>query len=312
MPAGAKAQERFKQRLYDTMDTIRVSAPAKINLTLDVLGRRPDGYHDLATIMHEIPLSDDITVNIGGEKGIRAVTDVSYIRNDTNVAAKAARLFFEYLEDHGKLSADGIGILIEIKKKIPVGAGLGGGSADAAAVLKALNSYFGSPLSQSELIGVGASTGADVPFCIAGGCALCEGIGEIITPLPVLSGGYLVLVKPKISISTAELFSGFGSSKKQIHPDTAGAIKALSEGDLKGVASRAFNALERAAEDVGQGLDFLVDDGLPFNLSKQGGQRDGYIGGLEYREGKQMRNFVKWLAVNLLPLGNQRNEPDDE
>lgn len=224
------------------MDSIRVKAYAKINLTLDVLGKRPDGYHDLATIMHQIPLSDDIIIRIGGDPGIRATTNISYIRNDTNIAAKAAKLLTE------KLGIANPSIAIEIHKRIPVGAGLGGGSADAAAVLTALSSYYKSGLSKDDLYDLGAKAGADVPFCIAGGCALCEGIGERITPIPPLKGGFLVLVKPRASISTAELFSEYRALPQQTRPDTAGAVRALQDGDFTGAAHRVCNVLEAAAE----------------------------------------------------------------
>jgi len=230
------------------MDIIKVMAHAKINLSLDVIGKRPDGYHNLSTIMHEIPLSDEITIKIGEGEGIRAVTNFRYIRNDTNIAAKASKLFLEKCEQVCGRNAESTGILIEIRKKIPVGAGLGGGSADAAAVIKALNRYYGDPLDENTMIEVGARVGADVPFCIKGGCALCEGIGEIITPQPQLACGYIVVVKPKCSISTAELFSEYQTSKNQMRPDTPGILDALSAGDLGETARRVFNVLEHCAE----------------------------------------------------------------
>ena len=230
------------------MTKIRTTAPAKINLTLDVLDRRPDGYHNLATIMHQIPLEDEIEVVVGESGGIRAVTNFSYIRNDTNIAAKAAKLFIDELGKEVRITDKHSDILIDIKKKIPVGAGLGGGSADAAAVLKVLNVYFGSPFSMKSLAEIGARVGADVPFCIMGGCALCEGIGEIMTPLERLPSCYLVVVKPRASISTAMLFSEYASAKIQERPDTAGAVAALKDGDLGGVARRVFNVLEDIAD----------------------------------------------------------------
>jgi 4-diphosphocytidyl-2-C-methyl-D-erythritol kinase len=236
------------------MTKIRTTAPAKINLTLDVLDRRPDGYHNLATIMHQIPLEDEIEVVVGESGGIRAVTNFSYIRNDTNIAAKAAKLFIDELGKEVRITDKHSDILIDIKKKIPVGAGLGGGSADAAAVLKVLNVYFGSPFSMKSLAEIGARVGADVPFCIMGGCALCEGIGEIMTPLERLPSCYLVVVKPRASISTAMLFSEYASAKIQERPDTAGAVAALKDGDLGGVARRVFNVLEDIADKKIRGI----------------------------------------------------------
>lgn len=229
------------------MIKLRTTAPAKINLTLDVLDRRPDGYHNLSTIMHQVPLEDEIEVMIGQGEGIRATTNLPFIRAETNIAAKAARLFIDELGKLGRISEKNTGILIDIRKRIPVGAGLGGGSANAAAVLKLLNEYFGSPFDEKSLVDIGARVGADVPFCLIGGCALCEGIGEIMTPLARIPSCYIVIVKPRASISTAQLFSEYTVAKSQVRPDTAGAVNALKAGDLCGISSRVFNVLEEVA-----------------------------------------------------------------
>ncbi|NLM62429.1 MAG: 4-(cytidine 5'-diphospho)-2-C-methyl-D-erythritol kinase [Clostridiales bacterium] len=229
------------------MIKLRTTAPAKINLTLDVLDRRPDGYHNLSTIMHQVPLEDEIEVMIGQGEGIRATTNLPFIRAETNIAAKAARLFIDELGKLVRISEKNTGILIDIRKRIPVGAGLGGGSANAAAVLKLLNEYFGSPFDEKSLVDIGARVGADVPFCLIGGCALCEGIGEIMTPLARIPSCYIVIVKPRASISTAQLFSEYTVAKSQVRPDTAGAVNALKAGDLCGISSRVFNVLEEVA-----------------------------------------------------------------
>lgn len=229
------------------MIKLRTTAPAKINLTLDVLDRRPDGYHNLSTIMHQVPLEDEIEVMIGQGEGIRATTNLPFIRAETNIAAKAARLFIDELGKLIRISEKNTGILIDIRKRIPVGAGLGGGSANAAAVLKLLNEYFGSPFDEKSLVDIGARVGADVPFCLIGGCALCEGIGEIMTPLARIPSCYIVIVKPRASISTAQLFSEYTVAKSQVRPDTAGAVNALKAGDLCGISSRVFNVLEEVA-----------------------------------------------------------------
>jgi 4-diphosphocytidyl-2-C-methyl-D-erythritol kinase len=230
------------------MDMIKTAAHAKINLSLDVLGKRPDGYHELSTVMHEVPLRDELTIKIGEGNGIRAVTNVRYIKSDTNLAAKACRIFYEKLDTIRSSGYKSTGVLIEIDKRIPVGAGLGGGSADAAAVIKALNTFYGDPFNLNEMMEMGAKAGADVPFCIAGGCALCEGIGEIVRPQPPLTRGYLVIVKPRASISTAELFSAYRVAGRHIRPDTAGILRALSLGDIGEVARRVYNVLEPFAE----------------------------------------------------------------
>lgn len=242
------------------MIKLRTTAPAKINLTLDVLDRRPDGYHNLSTIMHQIPLEDEIEIIIGQGEGIRAVTNFSYIKADSNIAVKAVRLFLDELDKVGRFPEKNSGILIDIKKKIPVGAGLGGGSANAAAVIKVLNEYFGSPFTTKSLMEIGARVGADVPFCIVGGCALCEGVGDIITSINKLPPCYIVVVKPRASISTAELFSVYSSTKNSARPDTVGALDALKEGDLGGIARRVFNVLEEFAQKKIRGISEIKKD----------------------------------------------------
>lgn len=226
------------------MDKLFTTANAKVNLTLDVTSRRTDGYHELATVMHEIPLANDITIQLGGGT-YECTTNLGFIRSDSNVALTAARLFFD------RSGIDAGGVKIHIHKRIPVGAGMGGGSADAAAVLRALNDYYSRPFTMNELQTLGASLGADVPFCLAGGAALCEGIGEVITPLPPLSGCGLVVTKPAVSLSTAEMFAWFdrntSSLRRRERPDTPGMVAALQASDADGVARRMFNAMESAA-----------------------------------------------------------------
>ena len=158
---------------------ITVDAPAKINLYLDVVKRRENGYHDIESIMHTVSLADTVTVE-DIEEGIVITSNFPHVPTDEkNIAFKAAKAFF---------AATGInsGARIHIEKRIPVASGLAGGSTNAAATLKALNSLFKKPLSQSALMELGATLGADVPFCILGGCAKCEGLGEIMTPIPSL------------------------------------------------------------------------------------------------------------------------------
>lgn len=224
---------------------LKVEAHAKINLTLDVVGKRPDGYHELRTIMHEIPLCDELTLDFDAE-GLSCTSNLPYIKNGSNLALRAAVSFYEHT---------GIdeGLRISIEKRTPVGAGLGGGSADAAAVLNALNARHGNPLSKDELLAVGAKLGADVPFCMVGGCALCEGIGERMTKLPTLPHCHIVLVKPAASLSTADMFARLDRmGKNALHPDTDACIAALEAGDLVGLAKRMFNSMETAAGRVAE------------------------------------------------------------
>jgi 4-diphosphocytidyl-2-C-methyl-D-erythritol kinase len=190
------------QRAQTSSDVCFVRAYAKINLTLDVLGRRDDGYHDLVTVMQTIDLYDTICLTPTGDDRVRMISSIPALSNDENLAARAAQL----VRQHLALSQ---GVLIELHKAIPMTSGLGGGSSDAAAVLLALRQWWQLPLSPSDLLSLAASLGSDVPFFLAGGLALCEGRGELVTPLAAhwpASMRWLLLLKPAISISTAAVF----------------------------------------------------------------------------------------------------------
>ncbi len=213
-----------------------VLAPAKLNLTLDVLGKRPDGYHDLRMVMQSVELADRIELETGTGRGLEVRTDLSFLpNNEKNLAAAAA---LKLQERSGK-RADGLSIAIE--KRVPVCAGMGGGSSDAAAVLRALNEGLGVGLSRMELAALGMEVGSDVPYCVLGGTALAEGRGERLTPLPALPRCHVVICKPAFSISTPELFRAVDGVKLRCRPDTEGAIAALRDGDLAGVARRMYN-----------------------------------------------------------------------
>lgn len=219
------------------MHQIRCKAYAKINLTLDVTGKRADGYHDLKTVMHTVSLCDDIHI-IKTDKEIRLKTNLGFLPCDRrNIAYRAAEVF---------LQKTGIscGFNININKRIPVAAGLAGGSADCAAVLRALNAMHGNPLSVYELKELAGNLGSDIPFCIEGGCALAEGRGELLTRLPSLPKTFFVLVKPNIYVPTPWVYKNLHLDKITEHPDTAGCIQALKDGDIRGVAVRMYNVLE--------------------------------------------------------------------
>ena len=180
---------------------LHVKAYAKLNLGLDVTGRLEDGYHEVLTVMQSISLCDDISVRLNGDVSITAKTNLHYLpEGDKNIAVRAAKLFFE--ETKIPLS----GGTIELQKHIPVCAGMGGGSTDGAAVLRALNEGFSVGLSRKRLEEMALKLGSDVPFCIAGGTALCKGRGEIMTELPELPHCWTVICKPPFPISTPELF----------------------------------------------------------------------------------------------------------
>lgn len=219
-----------------------LTANAKINLTLDILRRREDGYHDLQMVMQAITLADALTV--GPARGARgeAASDLRFLptggKNLAQVAAAAFR------------AATGLGgeVDVSIQKHIPVCAGLAGGSADAAAVLRAMNQLTGAGLSPLELAKIGEAVGSDVPFCVLGGAALAEGRGERLTPLPSLPPCHIVVCKPPFSISTPQLFARVNVRKIVRRPDTAGVIAALESGDLAGIARRMYNVFEDVLE----------------------------------------------------------------
>lgn len=187
------------------MDSLVLNAKAKINLYLDVRGKRADGYHLLETVMHTVSLCDTVTLTKTGRSGIEiSCSDPLIPCNEKNIAYKCAAAFFD------KTGISSRGVSIDIIKRIPSQAGMGGGSADGAAVLTGLDRLFETGLSEGELISIGARIGADIPFCIKGGCGYCTGIGEIIEPLPAMCGCVLI-GKGQAGISTAEAFSKIDS-----------------------------------------------------------------------------------------------------
>lgn len=222
-----------------SMPVLEVRAYAKLNLTLDVLRRREDGYHDLRMVMQSVSLCDTVTLETGSGAGFSASSNLGFLPADERNLAVAAALRFR--EATGK---DPGGLSIRLHKRIPVCAGMGGGSSDAAAVLRGLNELTGAHLDPERLAGLGGAVGSDVPYCVLGGTALAEGRGEILTPLPPLPSCTIVICKPKFLIPTPELFSQINCSKIRCRPDTAGLIEALKAQKLDGVARRLFNVFE--------------------------------------------------------------------
>ncbi|MBR1781309.1 MAG: 4-(cytidine 5'-diphospho)-2-C-methyl-D-erythritol kinase [Oscillospiraceae bacterium] len=220
--------------------SLTVSACAKLNLTLDVLGKRRDGYHDLRMVMQSVSLRDTVTLRATeGDFGL--TTNLRYLPGaDRNIAAVAARAFAE------KTGVSLEGLRIDLDKRIPVCAGTAGGSSDAAAVLRGLNRWFGTGLTLPELAALGEEIGSDVPYCVWGTTALAEGRGEALTPLDDLPACRILLCKPDFSVSTPELFRQFDAVKLRFHPDTPGVRAALAAGDLTGVCRRMFNVFEQA------------------------------------------------------------------
>lgn len=243
------------------MAEITVSAPAKLNLTLDVLGKRQDGYHEMKMVMQSVSLADRLTLKAKAGKGISLSTNLGFLPLDgRNLAVKAAQ------ELQKAVGAEWGHLSIHIDKKIPVCAGTAGGSSDAAAVLRGLNEMLGLGLSAERLAKIGEGVGSDVPYCVMGGTALAEGRGEVITPLPSLPFCHIVMVKPDFPISTPQLFSALDEKRIRCHPDTAGVLEALERKELQAVARRIFNIFEevlpvRRREQVEELKQLLIDGG---------------------------------------------------
>lgn len=216
-----------------------VRAGAKLNLTLDVTGVREDGHHLLQMIMQSVDLADLVTVTKGGTGELVVESNRSYLpAGERNIAGRAARAFFD------AIGMPLVGIKIRIKKGIPVSAGLGGGSADAAAVLVALNDLFGNPLTPGNLTDIALPIGADVPFCLSGGTQLAEGTGDILSPLPDMPPCCFVLVKPCNKVSTRDMYRKFDSISADRRPDTERAVEAICGGDLHALAGAVYNVFD--------------------------------------------------------------------
>lgn len=224
-------------------DSISVKAPAKINLSLDILGKKQNGYHIVRTIMQAISLYDDITVTKNNTESINIFCDNPSVPCDkTNLVYKAAEKFFAHI--NRKIQ----GFDIHITKRIPSMAGLAGGSADAAATLVALDYLMDTHLSDDVLCLIGSKVGADVPFCIKGATAVGEDIGDILTPLPPLSDCYIVVVKPDVSISTPEAFIKYDSIETPATSDFNSLVMAIKSQNIAKTSALLFNALEYASD----------------------------------------------------------------
>lgn len=234
------------------METLYEGAFAKLNLTLDVLGKRPDGYHDLKSVMQTISIRDDIEIDIGTGKPWKLLCDKDHIPTDhTNLAWKAAKIYFE------RIGKDPDGLEIRITKRIPSEAGMGGGSADAAAVLRALNRYYGNPLSIGALAELGASVGSDVPFCVIGGTAIVEGRGERIRKLPNIPDCVFVVCKPDFASSTAEIYKKIDEIAIAKRPDHNAMESAILAEDLGGIAQNLYNVFDPVVTEEHLELNYI-------------------------------------------------------
>ena len=220
------------------MNQIELRALAKINLGLDVLGKRENGYHDVRMVMQSIYLYDDVKIEKTGEPGISLVTNLGFLpTGEGNLAYRAAKLLMDEFEIEE-------GVKISLNKHIPVAAGLAGGSSNAAAVLFGINRIFRLGLSQKELMERGVSLGADVPYCIMRGTVLAEGIGEELSVLPPMPKCTVLIAKPPVSVSTKVVYEALDAKEIAVHPDIDGIIDGLKKKSLKDVAACMGNVLE--------------------------------------------------------------------
>ena len=220
------------------MDKVELKALAKINLGLDVLGRKENGYHDVRMVMQTIYLYDDVLMQKTEKEGIHLETNLFYLPvNENNIAYKAAKLLMDEFHIEG-------GVSIRLNKFIPVSAGMAGGSSNAAAVLFGMNRMYELGLSQKELMERGVQLGADVPYCIMRGTVLAEGIGEKLTPLPALPKCYVLVAKPPVSVSTKTVYEKLDALDIVNHPNIDGILEGLEEQNLEKIASNMGNVLE--------------------------------------------------------------------
>lgn len=242
------------------MKRMTQQAPAKVNLALDILGRRPDGYHDMRMVMQAVSLCDTVTAE-ETEEGFALHTGGDFIpAGKKTLEQRAAEAFFT------AISRPMPGLSVTLEKRTPAYAGLGGGSADVAALLRILRDRYCPDLPGTELERIGFTVGSDMPFCVRGGTALAEGRGERLTPLPPLPRCHVVLCKPAFSVSTPDLFERIDGVRLRRRPDTLGLLGALEAGDLAGVARRMYNVFEdalppRRAGEIGEIRNSLIQYG---------------------------------------------------
>lgn len=220
------------------MNQVKIKAMAKVNLGLDVLRRRENGYHDVKMVMQTVDLYDVLTVNKEEDEGIHITSNIGELPlNEDNLIYKAASLLFDK-------AGKEYGVSIHLDKNIPIAAGMAGGSTDAASTLLALNELFAFDYTKEELARIGVKIGADVPYCIYGGTYLSEGIGEVLTKLPDAPDCYIVIAKPPIGVSTKYVYENLHIETVSEHPDMDGMVEAIRNGNLKGVTDKMGNVLE--------------------------------------------------------------------
>lgn len=236
------------------MESIRLKARAKINLGLDVIGRRENGYHDVRMVMQTVGLYDRIIMTKIPEEDIRIKTNIGFLPvNENNLVYKAIMLM------KNKYKLDG-GIEVDLNKFIPVAAGMAGGSSDAASALFGMNRLYELNLPMGELMNIGVEIGADVPYCIMRGTALAEGIGEKLTRLPDMPFCHILIAKPPVNVSTKLVYENLDSTQIKSHPDIDGIIEAIKLKDVALVASRMGNVLESVTVPLYPVIDSIKRD----------------------------------------------------
>jgi len=239
-----------------------IKANAKLNLTLDIVGRRSDGYHEIESLMQSVDLSDAVRIRRG--KGIAVSCSDVKLSGESNLAFRAAELFF---------NATGVesGVVIDILKRIPVAAGLGGGSADAAAVLVGLDALFETQLGKNSLCEIGVAVGADVPFCIKGGSMLAQGIGERLLPEPLLPQCRIVIAKAGEKSSTGGIYAQYDRCGALNRPNTRKMLSALQKGTLEDVCDNLCNVFEKLVPQIAEAKNKMLEFGaLGVSLSGSG------------------------------------------
>lgn len=249
------------------MQKLKVRAYAKLNLFLDITGRRADGYHELKTVMQSISLCDELEFTLSEGTGIELVCDREDVPlNEDNLIHKGIMAVLHYAGFQ-----PGCRITVKLTKRIPSGAGMGGGSADCAAAIVAMNRLFCLDMSTEELCTAAKMCGADVPFCVAGGTALCEGIGEKMTPLPAPEGLLFAVFKPFQSISTPEAYRLFDTKGKPAAGDYDGFAAALSDGNAENIGKALYNAFTAADEpDYIKRIKMLLKKGGAYGAEMTG------------------------------------------
>ena len=251
------------------MESMWINAPAKINIGLDVVGRREDGYHEVRMIMQSIRLFDRLTLDRKKDPGVRLTTNLKFLPTDeNNLIVKSAKMLMKEFNLEG-------GLNINLEKRIPVAAGMAGGSTDAASTMIAINQMYDLNLSNSQLMKRAAKIGADIPYCIMKGTALAEGIGEKLSTIPKLPNCTVLIVKPRIHVSTKEVYSKLQLDENTFHPDIDKMIEDLKKKDLTGLCSHIGNTLEDVTiamyPEIAQIKEFMMENGAIGSLMSGSG-----------------------------------------